>query len=165
MVAVRQAGTDVETRVVDHGCGVPAEQRERVFEEFFRGEGTRESSGTGLGLAIVDAVVRAHGGRVWCEETLGGGATFTFRLPMDAPRGAVQDRAVIRVLLVEDEPPLRRALRTALRAHGFRIAEVATGEDAVVVVAEGAVDLVVLDLGLPGIDGVLRTRERAFSRP
>jgi two-component system, OmpR family, KDP operon response regulator KdpE len=68
------------------------------------------------------------------------------------------------ILLVEDEPPLRRALRTALRAHGFMVAEVATGEDALVVVAERPPDLVVLDLGLPGLDGVETLRRlRRFS--
>lgn len=71
----------VEVRVVDRGPGVAPEERERVFEEFYRAEGSRDSAGTGLGLAIVRAVVVAHGGEVWCEETPGGGATFALRLP------------------------------------------------------------------------------------
>ncbi|MGH8904385.1 MAG: response regulator [Egibacteraceae bacterium] len=72
---------------------------------------------------------------------------------------------MIRVLLVEDSPPLRRALRTVLRAHGFQVAEVATGEDALVVTAERAPDLVILDLGLPGIDGLETLRRlRGFSQ-
>jgi two-component system, OmpR family, KDP operon response regulator KdpE len=70
-----------------------------------------------------------------------------------------------RIPLVEDSTPLRRALRTALRAHGFQVAEVATGEDALVVAAEQAPDLVILDLGLPGIDGVETLhRLRGFSQ-
>lgn len=72
---------DVEVRVADHGPGVPVEERERIFEEFARVDGRPDASGTGLGLAIVHALVTAHGGRVWCEETPGGGATFVFVVP------------------------------------------------------------------------------------
>lgn len=82
VIDARQVGAEVEARVVDHGCGVPPDQQERIFEEFYRGEGTRETNGTGLGLTIVSAVVQAHGGRVWCAQTPGGGATFVFRLPL-----------------------------------------------------------------------------------
>jgi len=73
---------DVEVRVADHGPGVPPEERERIFDEFARVDARPDASGTGLGLAIVHALVTAHGGRVWCEETQGGtGATFVFVMP------------------------------------------------------------------------------------
>jgi two-component system sensor histidine kinase KdpD len=81
-IAARRTDGQLEVRVADHGPGIPPEQRERVFEEFVRGDMRRESSGTGLGLAIVRALVSAHDGRVWCEETPGGGATVVFRLPL-----------------------------------------------------------------------------------
>jgi two-component system, OmpR family, sensor histidine kinase KdpD len=71
----------VEVRVADHGPGIPEGERERVFEEFVRVDSRHESTGTGLGLAIVRAVVVAHDGRVWAEETPGGGATIAFSLP------------------------------------------------------------------------------------
>jgi two-component system sensor histidine kinase KdpD len=71
----------VEVRVADHGPGVPAEERERIFEEFARVDARPDATGTGLGLAIVHSLVSAHEGRVWCEETEGGGATFAFTLP------------------------------------------------------------------------------------
>jgi two-component system sensor histidine kinase KdpD len=77
--------SQVEVRVADHGPGVPADERERIFEEFTRVDGRPDASGTGLGLAIVRALVTAHGGRVWCDETPGGGATFVFVLPARAP--------------------------------------------------------------------------------
>jgi two-component system KDP operon response regulator KdpE len=71
---------------------------------------------------------------------------------------------VTRVLVVDDEPQIRRALRTSLEAHGYEVATVGTGEEGVVGVAEQAPDLVLLDLGLPDIDGteVIR-RVRTFS--
>jgi two-component system sensor histidine kinase KdpD len=71
----------VQVCVADHGPGVPEEERERIFEEFARLDARPDSTGTGLGLAIVHALVTAHGGRVWCEETPGGGATFVFVVP------------------------------------------------------------------------------------
>jgi len=71
----------VQVCVADHGPGVPAAERERIFEEFTRIDARPDSTGTGLGLAIVHALVTAHGGRVWCEETPGGGATFVFVVP------------------------------------------------------------------------------------
>jgi two-component system sensor histidine kinase KdpD len=75
----------IEVRVADHGPGVPAEERERIFDEFARVDARPDATGTGLGLAIVRAHVTAHGGRVWCEETPGGGATFGFALPVAEP--------------------------------------------------------------------------------
>lgn len=89
------AGTDVVIRVstssaaavvevVDRGPGIPVEDRERVFERFFRADTsrTRASGGSGLGLSIVAALVAAHGGSVSVTETPGGGATFTVSLPL-----------------------------------------------------------------------------------
>lgn len=71
----------VEVRVSDQGPGIAPEHRQAVFEEFVRLDGSPDSAGTGLGLALVSAVVTGHRGRVWCEETPGGGATFVVRLP------------------------------------------------------------------------------------
>jgi two-component system, OmpR family, sensor histidine kinase KdpD len=82
-VSMTAAGVDgvVELRVIDHGPGVPADERERIFEEFYRVGARTEGAGTGLGLSIVRALVEAHDGTVWCEETPGGGATFVVRFP------------------------------------------------------------------------------------
>jgi two-component system sensor histidine kinase KdpD len=84
----RAAAGAVEVSVSDRGPGVPPEHRSAVFDEFARLNGSRDSTGTGLGLAIVRAVVDGHGGRVWCEETPGGGATFVVRLPAAGATGA-----------------------------------------------------------------------------
>ena len=71
----------LELSVADHGPGVPAADRERIFGRFTRGSGTANLPGSGLGLAIVAATAAAHGGSVSVSETPGGGATFTVRLP------------------------------------------------------------------------------------
>jgi two-component system, OmpR family, sensor kinase len=82
-----QDGADepiVIIEVADHGPGLSAEQREHVFERFYRTDRsrTRKAGGTGLGLAIVNSMISAHGGRVWVDATPGGGATFGFGLPL-----------------------------------------------------------------------------------
>jgi signal transduction histidine kinase len=72
----------VELRVIDHGAGVPLAWRERIFEPFFRLPGASErEGGVGLGLALVKTIALRHGGRVHCEATPGGGATFVVWLP------------------------------------------------------------------------------------
>ena len=72
---------DVVLRVSDHGPGIDDEQREHLFEPFWKGPASRS---TGLGLAIVRAVVEAHGGSIAVRTTPGGGATFEVRLPARA---------------------------------------------------------------------------------
>lgn len=74
---------DVEVRVADRGPGIPTGDREAVFREFYR-SGDRREAGTGLGLAVSKAIVEAHGGAIWAEETPGGGATIVVRLPSAA---------------------------------------------------------------------------------
>ena len=75
---------EVELRVADHGPGVPAEARDRIFEEFQSADTRPDRTGTGLGLAIVRALVVAHGGSVRYEDTPGGGATFVCTFPREA---------------------------------------------------------------------------------
>jgi heavy metal sensor kinase len=71
----------VRVTIADHGPGIPAAERARVFERFHRAPGT-SGSGSGLGLAIARTVVDAHGGRIAAEQTPGGGATFAVELPV-----------------------------------------------------------------------------------
>lgn len=76
-------GGEVEVAVVDHGPGVAEEERDRIFDEFYRlRAGGAAPFGTGMGLAIVKGIVEAHGGCIGVSETPGGGATFAFRLPV-----------------------------------------------------------------------------------
>ncbi len=84
-VRVLSSGTEAVVEVVDTGPGIPVEDRDRVFERFFRTDvsRTRASGGSGLGLSIVAALVAAHGGAVEVADTPGGGATFRVRLPLD----------------------------------------------------------------------------------
>jgi two-component system sensor histidine kinase MtrB len=82
-VWVDRAGDAVRLSVSDHGPGIPVEDRELVFERFFRGAASRAGApGSGLGLAIVAQHARAHGGRVWVEDGHPTGATFVVELPV-----------------------------------------------------------------------------------
>lgn len=80
-VDVVRCADRVQVRVVDAGDGVPAAERERVFERFARVGSRGSSSGSGLGLSLVSETVQAHRGSVWCEPTPGGGATFVMSVP------------------------------------------------------------------------------------
>jgi signal transduction histidine kinase len=81
-VTVRAEGVDgaVEIEVADTGSGIAAEQRERVFEPFYRADASRAQPGAGLGLAIARAIVEAHGGAIWLEPA-DAGTRVRFRLP------------------------------------------------------------------------------------
>ncbi len=82
-ISVGQVGNRVHIAVIDHGPGVPYEQRDRMFERFtqLQPHATRSRGGAGLGLSIVKGLVEAMDGRVWFEPTVGGGATFTVAIP------------------------------------------------------------------------------------
>ena len=73
----------VRVRVADEGPGIHDEDREKVFEPFNRGRQSPESPGTGLGLSIARAIVTAHGGRIWVEETMGGGTAMVLDMPIE----------------------------------------------------------------------------------
>jgi len=87
-IAVRETGAGVEVSVADRGIGISADECERVFDKFYRGgraqaDGAR---GAGLGLAISRGIILAHGGRIWAQPRVGGGAEFRFVLPAEGRR-------------------------------------------------------------------------------
>jgi signal transduction histidine kinase len=82
-IHIGRAGAAVRVRVADEGPGIKPEEREKVFEAFYRGRESPESSGSGLGLAIARAIVLAHGGRIWIEETTGGGTAMMLDFPLE----------------------------------------------------------------------------------
>ena len=95
-IAIGSALEDGEVRiwVRDTGAGIPLSDQIRIFERFTRGRGAdRRYRGGGLGLAIVKAIAEAHGGRVDLDSRLGSGSTFTIVLPVEGPRGEVDDGA------------------------------------------------------------------------
>ena len=98
----------VEVSVSDTGAGLPPGAGERVFERFWRGDESRGAGGTGLGLAIARAIVELHGGTIRVADAPGGGACFTFTLPLERPVRARGRRGSAR----RRRPPPRRAAAT-----------------------------------------------------
>jgi two-component system sensor histidine kinase KdpD len=78
-------GDRLEVSVADNGPGLPKGREEAVFQKFTRGERESATPGVGLGLAIARAIVEAHQGRIVAANSLGGGAHFTFTLPLGTP--------------------------------------------------------------------------------
>ena len=135
----------------------------RIFEKFYRGAdaGDRRRAGTGLGLAICRGFAEALGGTiVAANRTDRPGAVFTITFPRATfaatPReeAAPDEHARIPLLVVDDEPPIRRLLRTSLGAQGYRVLEAETGRGALDLLAREAPEVMLLDLGLPDLDGL-----------
>jgi PAS domain S-box-containing protein len=84
-VAISRKHEEVITSVRDHGIGIPAADKEKVFERFFRGSGVAATfSGLGIGLYVAREIIQRHGGKIWIESTIGKGSTFYFSLPVVA---------------------------------------------------------------------------------
>ena len=172
--AVRE-DVHVAVSVADEGRGIPSERLPYLFRKFTRTDGDDLGSGvagSGLGLAICKGIVEAHGGRIWAEsEGLGMGARFTFTIPTveeagsgtaiglpplstSAARRAVEAGERARVLAVDDDPQALRYVRDALLKSGYTPVVTGDPEEALRLVEEEKPDLVLLDLMLPGTDGI-----------
>jgi len=81
----------VQISVADHGPGIPKGQEERLFEKFFQTRHEAAQSGVGLGLAICRAIIEVHGGKIFAENRVNGGAIFTFVLPLDQPPPKIEE--------------------------------------------------------------------------
>ena len=168
--AVRE-DVHVAVSVADEGRGIPSERLPYLFRKFTRTDGDDLGSGvagSGLGLAICKGIVEAHGGRIWAEgEGTGMGARFTFTIPTVEEAGSgtavstsAARRAVagpgerVRVLAVDDDPQALRYVRDALASAGYTPVVTGDPEEALRLVGEEKPDLVLLDLMLPGTDGI-----------
>jgi CheY-like chemotaxis protein len=169
---VDELGADhVLIRVADTGHGMDDETRRHVFDPFFT---TKEvGQGTGLGLAIVHGVVEKHGGRVTVQSAPGQGTEFGIYLPRAeegpalAPRGRHSDapKGHERVLLVEDEGPVRALAVRILEHQGYTVLSARNGEEALEAVraSREPIALVITDVVMPKLDGqALATRLKAL---
>jgi two-component system, cell cycle sensor histidine kinase and response regulator CckA len=154
-------GRYVRLSVSDTGTGMTPDVRAHLFEPFFT---TKEpGKGTGLGLSICHGIVRQAGGAIEVATDPGRGTRFTVLLPQTdgapiAPRAAANDaipRGRETVVVVEDEASVRRIAVLALRAHGYRVHEVASAEAALDLLARlrPPPDAIVTDVVMPGMSG------------
>ena len=163
-VVVRQAKDEAILQIVDDGSGIPAELLPSVFDLFVQGERKldRQSGGLGIGLTLVRRLVELHGGRVDAASPgPGRGSVFTVHLPalLDAPTRpavAVEPGAGVsirRILVIEDNADNREMMRILLESSGHQVHEAADGVSGVEKAVQLEPDTVLIDIGLPGIDG------------
>jgi signal transduction histidine kinase/ActR/RegA family two-component response regulator len=148
-----------EDRVVcvvrDTGVGMAAAVLRRVFDPFFTTKGER---GTGLGLSVVYGIVTRHGGSIDVDSRPGAGTTFTLKLPANDPgpmpvAPATPIAKPARILIVDDEPEIREVLSYALGADGHAVVTCKDGQGAIAALEHARFDLVITDLGMPGVSG------------
>jgi signal transduction histidine kinase/CheY-like chemotaxis protein len=144
-LSARTEGATVKICVADTGIGIPASQRDRVFEEFYQVPGTRRE-GTGLGLPYARRLAELLGGDLALTSEPGAGTTVVLTLPQGMP-------AIGTVLVADDDPGFRQAVRGLLTGIADRVVEAGDGEQALAAMAGDHVDLVLADLRMPGVDG------------
>jgi CheY-like chemotaxis protein len=147
--------------VTDSGMGMSAEVQARVFEPFFT---TKGEGGTGLGLAMVFGIIEQHAGHIEVRSTPGQGTTFRISLPRVEPLAVAESGRVaiealsparpLRVLAVDDEPAMTKAVVRMLRPIGHVVSVAASGEQALEQLKADTYDVVVSDMGMgPGMNG------------
>ncbi len=165
-LTARRLGKEVNVAVKDTGIGIPADKLPTLFEMFSQVEGTlsRSRGGLGIGLCLVKNLVGLHGGTIEASSLgLGTGSEFLVRLPVvedsrelrtdSGRKDPAQARSSMRVLVVDDNQDAADSLARMLLALGNEVRTAYDGEEAVAAVSEFRPALVLLDLGLPRLNG------------
>ncbi|HEY0300872.1 MAG TPA: ATP-binding protein, partial [Rhizomicrobium sp.] len=162
---------DAVIAIRDSGTGIPADELPRVFDMFAQVDRSAEraTGGLGIGLALVKALVESHGGTVSAASPgAGGGSTFTVRIPVSehAPETtdssspeALPQRSSRRVLLADDNEDAALAMASLLELLGNQVHVAHDGVAAVEIAERVRPDLVLMDVGMPGQDGLSATRQ------
>ncbi|MCK6546310.1 PAS domain S-box protein [Myxococcota bacterium] len=164
LLALERDGARARVRVKDTGVGIEPHLRAKLFEPFVQADNTldRTKGGLGLGLALVRGLVELHGGTVEAtSEGPGRGAELIFDLPLEpeaaqpeaAPREPRGPARPLRVLVIEDNADAAESLRQVLELDGHDVDTAATGLEGLERATHAPPDVVLCDLGLPGIDG------------
>jgi PAS domain S-box-containing protein len=171
-VDVLREGQEAVLRVTDSGIGIDPEMLPRVFELFAQAKQAidRSVGGLGIGLALSRRLVDMHGGTITAiSEGHGRGAQFIVRLPVDetgtlppAPAVPTSDRGRT-ILLIEDNDDTRESLRLLLESLGHHVLEAANGPHGLALALDHKPEVVLIDLGLPGMDGYEVAREVRLS--
>jgi CheY-like chemotaxis protein/anti-sigma regulatory factor (Ser/Thr protein kinase) len=165
-LAVERDGSDVVVRVRDNGIGIDAELLPRIFELFTQGNRSldRSQGGLGIGLTVARKLVEMHGGAISAASAgLGKGSEFTVRFPAQAARAIEPPRTAaptsqegspaLRVLVVEDNVDAAESLAILLRMFGHQPHVVHTGMAGLDAASTYQPNVILLDIGLPGMDG------------
>jgi signal transduction histidine kinase/ActR/RegA family two-component response regulator len=170
-VRVKPRGGRIAFEVIDTGLGVPPERQKDIFDKFAQVDAstTRRFGGTGLGLAICRELVDRMGGEIALKSRVGKGSTFRFILPM--PRaaesatnaaepavGSLAEGAPVRVLVADDNEVNRQIVAALLEPFGLDLTLACDGREAAEACARAAFDLVLMDIQMPGMNGIEATR-------
>ncbi len=179
MLTAEREGLEAVVRIEDNGTGIAADMLPHVFDLFAQGQVSieRAQGGLGIGLTLVRMLVELHGGSVAAESPgTGQGSTFVVRLPlaeMTLPASTVADAQIkeeedrpLRVLVVDDSHDAADAMAALLEMMGHHAVAAYDGIKALQLASDLAPDLVLLDLGLPDMDGfeVARRLKRVVNR-
>lgn len=160
--------------VTDTGAGMDPETRDRIFEPFFTTKDV--SKGTGLGLSTVYGIVKQHGGNVWVYSEAGRGTTFRIYLPLSPvdvkpqparPQAAPSTPRTATILVVEDDPAVRKLAVTILRNHGYQVLVAEGGQHALTAARNhpGIIDLLLTDVIMPKMKGPAVFEQIAQTHP
>ncbi|MCL4234813.1 MAG: response regulator, partial [Deltaproteobacteria bacterium] len=164
-------GMYVMMSVRDTGHGMSDEVRERIFEPFFTTK--EQGKGTGLGLATVYGIARQNGGFITVDSQPGAGSDFRFYLPAasepahapKSPESPTAAGGAEAILVVEDEDAVRRLAKRVLERNGYRVIEAASGDEALAVGDDVAIDLVLTDVVMPHMNGRQLVEKLLARRP
>ncbi|HEY2658869.1 MAG TPA: ATP-binding protein [Caulobacteraceae bacterium] len=162
------AGGKLRIAVTDTGAGIASDRQHRLFQRFSQADGSisRQFGGTGLGLAICRSLTELMGGAIGVETIEGQGSTFWFTIAApvaEAPAADGGDDGVwagraARILVVDDLEVNRELVCAMLGAFGHDLTEAAGGAEAVEAAHRSSFDLILMDLQMPGMDGLVATR-------
>jgi signal transduction histidine kinase len=162
---LKEGDGEVTTFVRDEGMGIPEHDLPRVFEMFYQGSTKPDDAqgGLGLGLALVKQLVALHAGKVEARSAgPGKGSEFVVRLPtlaskpptvVEATSSSTRAPAARRILVVDDNRDAAETLALMLRLEGNEVTTVFDGESAIAATAEFRPDVVLMDIGMPKVDG------------
>ncbi|NUP09412.1 MAG: response regulator [Polyangiaceae bacterium] len=156
-----EPGEYIKLSVSDDGAGIAADILPNIFDPFFTTKHESGGSGIGLGLATCYGIVKQAGGHILAESTLGDGTVFDIYLPRAAaaastkslPPFARETSGDETLLLVEDEPRLRMITAEILREEGYVVLEAESGDEAIAIAKENAIDLLLTDVVMPHMSG------------
>ena len=157
-VSCRSTQNEVALDIRDTGIGISQQALDKLFIPFFT---TKVTAGAGLGLATSQAIANSHGGHIFVESSEGKGSVFTVRLPksrevlLKAPRSIAQTQSgrVLRILAIDDVEAVLGLLAEGLRAFNHTVHTALSGQEGIEIFERTPVDVVICDLGMPGMTG------------